>query len=58
MFYSTLTASFLSPLWVFAAILLALVSAGFEKRPSASDVTLFLLVLGLIVLYLGLGFLD
>ena len=57
MFYSTLTASFLSPLWVFAAILLALVSAGFEKRPSASDATVFLLVLGLIGLYLGLGFL-
>ena len=57
MFYTTLSASFLSPFWVFAAIILALLSAGFGKRPSVSDATVFLLVLGLIVLYLGLGFL-
>jgi len=57
MFSRSLTASFLSPLWVFAAIILALLSAGFDKRPSASDVAVFLLVLGLIVLYLALGFL-
>jgi hypothetical protein len=58
MFEWALAASFLSPLWVFAAIVLALLSAGFDKRPSASDVAVFFLVLGLIGLYLGLGFLD
>lgn len=58
MFHQSLAASFLSPLWVVAAIALALASVGLEKRPSASDATVFLLVLGLIGLYLGLGFLD
>ena len=56
MFEKTLAASFFSPFWVFAAIVLALFSAGLEKRPRASEATVFFLVLGLIVGYLVLGF--
>jgi thiosulfate reductase cytochrome b subunit len=57
-FRVSLEACFLSPLWVFAAILLALIAAGCGQRPSRSDAALFLLVLGLIGLYLYLGSLD
>lgn len=58
MFEKSLVASFFSPLWVLAAIALALFSAGRERRPSVAEMTVFLLVLGLIGLYLYLGSQD
>jgi thiosulfate reductase cytochrome b subunit len=58
MFFVALEASVLSPFWVFATIVFALLAAGCEQRPSVSDIAVFLLVLGLIGLFLILGFLD
>ena len=58
LFLVCLQASFLSPVWVFIAILLALIAAGCGKRPRRSDAAVFLLVLGLIGLYVYLGSQD
>ncbi len=58
LFLVCLQTSFLAPVWVFAAILLALIAAGLGKRPGIADAAVFLFVLGLAGLYVYLGFQD
>lgn len=58
LFLVSLQMSYASPLWVFAAILLALTAAGLGKKPNRADAAVFFLVLGLIGLYVYLGFQD